>query len=127
MKSKELIKLQKEWYKKLEEDGFVDIERFNPRTMEPDDILKRSTQAFIDRVQDKIPATSQYYRCASYLLHSGKVLESHLKVWELYCEGNSYREISAQINISFRQVRKIINLYLPELQYLINEDNESVS
>ena len=56
MKSKELIKLQKEWYKKLEEDGFVDIERFNPRTMEPDDILKRSTQAFIDRVQDKIPA-----------------------------------------------------------------------
>ena len=69
MKSKELIRLQREWYKRLADEGFNDIENFD-KNMEPEDILKRDSNAFVNRVQDKMPTTTLHYRHAGYVLHS---------------------------------------------------------
>lgn len=90
--SKEYVKLQKEWYAKLKESGFKDIEY----TREVDGqtfnrVLFSDSRRM--KAEDYLTQEAYWHRARSYY-HRGS-FDSHLQygIWEHYCEGRTYREI----------------------------------
>ncbi len=114
-KNKELIKLQREWYKKLKDEGFEDTEYFDAN-FEPRDIQKKDTYKHALEIKDKYVSTSNHYTYARQLLHTGQIPEEKKRVWELYSEGVPYRTIASEVQISFSAVKKIIDSIIPLLK-----------
>jgi len=101
----ELKALQKHWYKKLKDEGFNDIEDTNS----PRELLKQwhSTYFYrhytVETFQDK----QDYWRTCSRFLHSHTFQTVHeKKVWELYCDGQSLRQIADQLRTKKKRVNK---------------------
>lgn len=86
-------KLQKTWYKKLADTGFVDIERHGD---------KQTSHAarFADNYDPiTTPAKEHYYRVASQMLYEYDFKdELERAAWELHCEGLSIRNIVKTLN-----------------------------
>ncbi len=114
-KNKELIRLQKEWYLKLKDEGFKDTEYFDSN-MEPRDIQKKDTYKHALEIRDRFVSTASHYIYARQLLHTNHIPEEKRRVWELYSEGVPYRTIASEVGISFTAVKKIIDSILPILK-----------
>lgn len=88
--TKEFKALQARWNKKLEDEGFQDIET-------PDGRLKGISHAdFFKAHYNQIDAQAkqEYYRCAGYFLYEYKFKNQlERKIWELHVEGIGIREI----------------------------------
>ena len=80
-------KLQKEWYKKLKESGFKDIEKKNGS-------IGRTQLNLSNRNFDQIQATQEYYSMArTFILEH--VFKDNLEkyIWTKHSEGDSERTI----------------------------------
>jgi hypothetical protein len=88
--SKEFRALQAEWYKKLKESGFVDIEEIPPHC--PDHPrLKEYARSSAKRLN---PANEHYFtQCRFFLCHGHFASSEARKVWELHSEGVSFRKM----------------------------------
>jgi len=114
----ELKKLQKEWYQKLKDDGFEDIEYFDQQGT-PQDWLKRSGR-FVslepgveppqsESVKITSKATRDYYLNATQLLLKVKFKNKTEKlIWESHAEGVTLRAIAKLAGCSHSRVLRII-------------------
>lgn len=93
MKSKkaEYLELRAEWYQKLKDEGFKDIEHHHK-----DDYANSVTtqsRHFSDEVLRN--SVQEYYNMAYHFLNEYKFENEKEKIiWEYYTEGLSYREIA---------------------------------
>lgn len=93
--SKEFLALQDKWYKKLEKQGFDEIEQ-------PNGMLKAwHSYTFMRQDDESVhagPARQEYYRLAGQFLHDhdfDNAIEK--KAWELHCDGLSIEDIAESI------------------------------
>ena len=118
MSNKELKELQKEWYAKLKEEGFEDIEYFDS-DLEPKDWLKGNSKFSPIWGDEQIAATHDqressgnldYYLQATALLHKEDVFASDTEreIWEMHADGLSLRSIGKQVGFSHPKVMRII-------------------
>lgn len=120
-KKTELIKLQKEWYNKLEKEGFVDIEVFNQKTMEPHMVLKNNGTRFGSIGLFKFDAKQEYYLKAFHHLNNFDFDPAEKAVWSLHTQGESHRKIKIQIpsvsmGFIIRTIHKHRDMILPDLK-----------
>lgn len=96
IKDPQYKKLEKVWYEKLKLTGFDDIEdtRTEQRMLKEWDF-----NFFRNQFNDiEYESTLGYYESAKHLLASYSFKdETHMKVWELHCEGLSERDIAGQV------------------------------
>lgn len=104
---KEFMKLQNEWYKKLKDSGFDDIEwqRSDTGYEEYSPFLK-GFQSYIDR-PDFIATQNWYLLVQNYLTHAPLHPKIEKIVLELYATGLSYRNISKKINYGYTKRWKL--------------------
>jgi hypothetical protein len=96
----EFKSLENEWYQRLEESGFHDIENRD----NPDGMLKtdRSVVEFdetrIESVGFRSEARALYFRNGAEVLKSYPFEnETHRRIWQLHMDGLSNREIARKI------------------------------
>lgn len=149
-RSREFAKLQKEWYKKLEEDGFVDIEggkdetaaklaakghvksvglntlrSYFPHTsreVKLDDIL--NAEHHLVQYQDSHKA--RYYRAATHIVAEGfrQGLEDKvLYVWQMCSEGLGSPTIQRRMweDYSFDMTPREVHKLQTEFKIIVNE------
>lgn len=118
-KQQSLKELQRIWYAKLKQSGFVDIEKKNGQLMSP-----TSSNTFLDRhsVFRKMSdenrletaltarqALEDYYRLARQFLHDFQFKKPyHKKVWELHSEGYPHKGIALKLNLSVATVKTVV-------------------
>ena len=105
-----LQKLQKEWYEKLRQSGFKDIEQ-------EDGNLKIWSKFFtgkLDTLQGE--AKVQYFRAAGQFLHSYQFESAYDKtVWDMHANGISGRSIARQLKVNKRVVFAVIERLKKEM------------
>lgn len=88
--NKDFAALKKEWYNKLKETGFEDIEQ-------DDNYLKSWTSSLV-KARNKgsySESKAEYYRIASHFLHDHAfVSKKEQFIWERHSEGISIRNIA---------------------------------
>lgn len=121
-----LSKLKKEWYKKLKDSGFNDIEKASGS-------IGRTQLNLKNRNFDQIQATQEYYSMArTFILEHKFNDERELYVWTRHSEGDSERTISSTMQSDGheplsraeigRKIRRLSNLM--KLKYLKTGNNE---
>lgn len=94
-RTEEFKKLQKEWYKKVESCGFINIENWE-KDRRP--LIAWHDHRFRRACTLQRTSTQSYYDWAQNLLLSYSFKnKTHRKIWELHCEGKSKRQIAAAI------------------------------
>jgi hypothetical protein len=91
------IKLRAEWYQKLYDSGFEDIEHFNPKTGAGQDTPFISQPAFYFAKRYDETVFNHYRLCKNYASHATFTSKKLKMIWEMYCEGTSYRKIVAEL------------------------------
>lgn len=110
--AKSFKSLQTEWYKKLKDSGFNDIEQ-------DEDNLTQWSSSKIYRGQNngasfedamlKREMTTEYYRLAGQFLHEHVFKNDKEKlIWRLHSEGLSLRDISATLKSNKDAVHAIV-------------------
>lgn len=136
-KNKDFEALQKDWYKKIKEDGFEDIEYFIRG--EPGDWLKGTSKFACEEAallqtpkeeeiaQTHYNATFEYYNKARALWHeeSNFANEIDRAVWLSHAEGKSFREIGREVNFSHSKVMRIVDKYR-KTYFNINKRNTKI-
>lgn len=88
--------LQAEWYQKLADAGFEDIEDVR-RSDAP--LKSWHDYRFRQAADVRVETTRAYYERAQVLLHEGRFpTATHRRIWELHCTGLSNRKIAAAIS-----------------------------
>lgn len=125
-KKTDLVAAQKEWYKKLKDSGFNDIEYFD-NDMEPRDMMYRESIKFGLTNQNKFDSIEQYYIDArSFLLSHNFKSAFDRKVWEHHAEGDSYRKTANALNTYYPKICKIVNHYKKLMLSKYKIDNNQV-
>lgn len=114
-KDKDLVKLRREWYKKLADSGFKDTEYFDTN-MEARDIQKRDTYKHALEIQHKFISTINHYTYARQILHTDLIPPADREIWALYAEGIPYRAIAKECGVSYTHVCKTVKRLLPTLK-----------
>lgn len=94
-RAKSFLELKKQWYQRLEEEGFEDIERAEHALK-----LYHSDYFADSRRNDSsvIEAKETYYRVAGQFLNDHKFKNKWERmVWAMHAEGKGIREIAASI------------------------------
>lgn len=92
-------KLQKEWYQKLKESGFEDLEHFKMGDMVPK-ILALKDAARMGVSVEQIEDGFEYYRSAGIFLHEYCfATELDRKIWEMHSNGAPLIEIKLDTEI----------------------------
>lgn len=102
--NKIFIKLRDEWYSKLKETGFVDIER----------ALSNSSDSHLEQFEsskknlfEDVSGKQQYYQMANeFLAHFKFECEQDREIWELHTNTFSYRKIAKVMNYNGRIYNK---------------------
>lgn len=106
--TKEFIDLQKEYYDRLAKDGFDDIEDV---TNEERRLIE--WHSFDQHPIDPLVAEAirEYYTAASRLLYSHSFKnKTEKRIWELYCEGMTIREIESKLGrLKKSRIHRIIS------------------
>lgn len=101
----EFKQLQDEWYAKLQEDGFKDIEDHKTGFVEPP-FRHRSYKADV-----QYEATEEYFRlCRHYLTNGAFKSDLDKEIWSMHTEGATYRNIAEKLSqhttTVFRKVKR---------------------
>lgn len=94
-KTEEFKLLKKEWYEKLEKNGFKDIEKTTVNTTWLDawHNFRFKGIPIVQRI-----STEDYYHWAQGILFTYLFKnKTHRLIWELHCEGKSRRQIAGLI------------------------------
>lgn len=99
--------LQKQWYKKLTETGFKDIEidEYGPLS---DNCMK----IYHDIHRGKKKDPTEYFLLAGRFLHENTWNQKkphHYKVWELHSEGKLRREIAKLTGMDVSQIQYLLH------------------
>jgi hypothetical protein len=108
-------RLKSKWYAKLKNDGFEDIEWHDAKTSEGEQssyLKSHFSQTYIsDSLSNKdVLINSERYKAQRAIDHynmHGEFNELDKKLWELYAEGASYRQMSQAL----RKLHKSKTLY----------------
>lgn len=127
----EFLSLQKRWYQKLKAKNFVDIEQ----TLEKS-ALTRSFTPFLspDKAKytkkDRISLEIYYNMCTSYLHKTNWDHYRSFLTWELYSQGQTYRQIRTELrkrnyrkNTSLWAIHKFINHHISLMKSLEGLDS----
>lgn len=96
-RSPEFLKIQKEWYDKLKDNGFEDTEEYNEEIgSDGISFLKRSSKCFARRYNDSTFSRYQLYR--SFLVNGDFLSFLDRKIWGMYADGQSLRDIATNLN-----------------------------
>lgn len=97
MKKESLRALQLKWYKKLRDEGFVDIEAPIHAHTE----ARHSTWYIPNKyTADEIAATQRYYELAAQMVHDYTFSsKTEKKIWTLHSQGLSYNAIAKQMKL----------------------------
>lgn len=100
--------LQKEWYKKLKETGFDDVEQANDRPF-----IKSGTVVRFEKMgADFIEIQFQYFdRIAHHISRAAFEDEQERQILTLYAEGFTQREIKERLGISGHRCRVYRPIY----------------
>jgi hypothetical protein len=116
-KSREFRELQKEWYDKLADDGFEDIEWIDHKTGKGQNSRFLKNSSHHCQLSNKILSAEtlssskrfKYYRIASHFLHNynkfndlddcaaSKRYQLSKTLWEMHTDGATYRKISRSL------------------------------
>lgn len=115
-RDKEFLKLQKLWYKKAAQSGYVDIEQDedNLKIWDGHRIKAKYTP-------DTFQAKEEYYRMAGNFLNDHVFQDKMDKlIWEFHTEGHSAPEIvkmfkKKKVTISLSRVHKLIKILADEM------------
>ena len=101
MKKTEFNKLKSEWYKRLAESGFEDIEQ--------DEIYLKRGMSLIDPRRVTWESQAEYYQMATYFLNEYK-FKSNLErtMWEYHMNGISVRDIAQTLG-------EVLKRYIPRM------------
>ena len=94
-KTKEFIRLQKKWYKKLAKSGFSDLEWTDEKTAKGQNTpyLRKSLNKFKHLTPEKFEEVSEFYsRAPDFASQHNFPTERHKFTWQLHIEGYSYRD-----------------------------------
>jgi hypothetical protein len=87
-KTKQFLKLQKEWQKKLVKSGFEDAEQ------DEDNLKFWSNQFVVQRSLDSFESKQEYYYLATQFLNDHEFATRRERViWEYHANGMSYLDI----------------------------------
>jgi len=113
--SPEFKAMEQEWYQKLKEDGFEDIEDTSRKDMP----LKTWHSIKFKLKDSKTRMHKQtYYEDAKELLLTYKFKnETHKTIWSLHCEGLSSRDIEVKLAV----LAELKRIKYRAIAYFINE------
>jgi hypothetical protein len=100
---KTLLKIQREWYAKLEKEGFVDIEKPQGHLKEQN----RRTIAFQNRERIR----EFFTELGHFLSNTPGLPILHQRILSLYCDGKHIKFIAESTDRSTRNIRQIIAGY----------------
>jgi hypothetical protein len=115
-----LTELQKQWYKKLADSGFEDIE--NDRGYLKTNVNTRYTRGYnngkdVEAVAIDYEIKANYYRLAGQFLYEHKFAnDSERNLWKYHAEGMSHREIVKKSHGRYnyskvcRKIKKLKNI-----------------
>lgn len=108
MKRDEFKRLQAEWYARLRDEGFVDIEGGKDGF---DVLLRRrgpKGRPSIEREQQE-----EFFRLAGLFLHDHEWVDGEeRRAWELYCDGKTYPQIAETLEVSWGKAHYLIQRVL---------------
>lgn len=108
MKQSEFVKLQQEWYAKLKEHGFRDIEYTRAVDGQAFDCALFADARSMSAEQ-YLEGEAYWHRARSYLWEGEFKDALERQVWELYCDGKTYRDIVKATGKSLGKVHSVIH------------------
>lgn len=119
--SEDFLKLRREYYKKLKDKGFRDIENIDWSTGDSGNLLNGF--GHMDAVRRWSPESQRYYELARQKandMRSRKYSKDDRKIWRLHAEGHSFRAIERTTGIPrarvSRTVKRIAKEILPNVR-----------
>jgi hypothetical protein len=104
--SKQFKLLQDKWYKKLEKEGFDDIEKLDHIKFQSEGAMFYSFYG-----HEKFKAKEEYYQLAGKFLHDYNFKNDIEKeIWRLYSEGFTIRQISTFLNLQKFKKSRVFNI-----------------
>jgi len=109
--SADLLKLRREWAKRLKDSGFHDIESFAETIEKADSYRLNASKGARSAKQDEDAANGEsYYRAAGIFLHQYQfACETDRTVFALWAEGASYRDIGRRVGMAASTVHKVLH------------------
>lgn len=120
----EFHKLQQEWYGKLKDSGFQDIEYTNANM--PEESVMKAASGVSGEVVEQQNKLHYYRILTNFLAHNPnyginkKTGKRNRTIVELYCEGVAYRTIPGHTRcryykpFSYNVVFRIVNKFIPK-------------
>lgn len=98
--------LRVSWYKKLKENGFIDIEEADRDTLQQWDCAYYQNRYTPDEFQAK----QRYYELAGRLLHIENEFwtDKEKSIWRLHSEGLTIREIAVIVEVKVWEVHRVL-------------------
>ena len=103
---KKFSDLQKEWYERIKQEGFVDIEYPS----------SRPKYEYIESAEKLISTQNYYSICADFLKDYNFSSELDREIWNLHSEGYSIRQTGSILKIGFNKV----DYRLKKLKIILN-------
>lgn len=121
--STDLLKLRREWAKKLKDSGFHDIESFSETIEKADSNRLNVHKGSRSAKQDEDAANGEsYYRAAGIFLHQFSFeTEKDRLVFSLWADGASYRSIGQSVGMAVATVHKHLHRLRGYLDAAITE------
>ena len=117
----EFLRLRREFYKKLKDKGFRDIENIDWSTGDSGNLLNGF--GHMDAVRRWSPESQRYYELARQKasnMRSRKYSKDDRRIWRLHAEGQSFRAIERTTGIPrarvSRTVKRIAKEILPNVR-----------
>ena len=117
----EFLRLRREFYKKLKDKGFKDIENIDWATGDSGNLLNGF--GHMDAVRRWSPESQRYYELARQKannMRSRKYSKDDRRIWRLHAEGQSFRAIERTTGIPrarvSRTVKRIAKEILPNVR-----------
>lgn len=117
-KTKQFKTLQREWYRKLKDSGFDDIEDVDS----PEEYLKAwHSQYFQKRhTPDKFIANQEYYRrTQAFLMHYTFANQLDKQIWKMHSEGRPLRAIAKKLTITVHKTNTTIKYLESQMPWVL--------
>lgn len=110
VKTPDFKKLQREWYDKLQDEGFTDIESTEWK-------LKRYDSHYFSQLETgKIQTTQEYYsRCEKFLKRRRWKYKSDRVIWKYHSQGWTEQRIGDKLGVHKSTVSKILKRLREEM------------
>jgi len=120
-KSPEFKKIQAKWYKRLESDGFEDLEWNHPGGQNSAYLKKPLHNVRKNYCEGSV---EHYRRARIHLAHAKFNNEMHKFIWTCYTDGQSYRTIIKSIQGQFNETYSVFYIW-SHMQTLLAQMEEA--